>query len=140
MQSVEERKNYNINQSFAKVENKATNETKSILDTVLESGLNDLKTFSEIELLSKDFFLKNIKTIGTILLLILISTSNRYTCQKQLAEIEKLKKELKDTRFEALTRSSELIGISRPSQVKALIKRQGIEITEADKPAYNLNE
>ena len=74
------------------------------------------------------------------MLLILISTSNRYTCQKQLAEIEKLKKELKDTRFEALTRSSELIGISRPSQVKALIKRQGIEITEADKPAYNLNE
>ncbi len=122
------------------MENKDTNEKKSILDTFLESGLNDLKTFSEIEFLSKDFFLKNIKTIGTILLLILISTSNRYTCQKQLAEIEKLKKELKDTRFEALTRSSELIGISRPSQVKALIKRQGIEITEADKPAYNLNE
>ena len=122
------------------MENKDTNEKKSILDTFLESGLNDLKTFSEIEFLSKDFFLKNIKTIGTILLLILISTSNRYTCQKQLAEIEKLKKELNDTRFEALTRSSEHIGISRPSQVKALIKRQGIEITEADKPAYNLNE
>ena len=108
------------------MENKDTNEKKSILDTFLESGLNDLKTFSEIEFLSKDFFLKNIKTIGTILLLILISTSNRYTCQKQLAEIEKLKKELKDTPFDALTSTSNLICRSRPSQVNALLNRQGL--------------
>lgn len=108
------------------------------ISSIFENGLNDLKNVSEVGFLSKDFFLGNIKVIGVILLLVLISTSNRYTCQKQVAEIEKLKKELKDTRFEALTRSSELIGVSRPSQVKALVKKQGIEIFESDKPAYRI--
>ena len=119
---------------------KETKDKTTILNSVFENGVNELKTISEFGFLSKDFFLENIKTIGVVLLLVLISTSNRYTCQKQVAEIEKLKKELKDTRFESLTRSSELIGVSRPSQVKQLIKRHGIDITEADKPAYNLNE
>lgn len=61
-------------------------------------------------------------------------------CLKKISEIESLKQELKDIRYEALTRSSELIGISRPSQVKEMIRKQGIELEESDKPAYNLND
>lgn len=61
-------------------------------------------------------------------------------CLKKISEIESLKQELKDIRYEALTRSSDLIGISRPSQVKEMIRKQGIELEESDKPAYNLND
>lgn len=113
---------------------------KEFISSAYFKGVNDFMGVSEIEILSKDFFLKNLKTIGLIILLILININNRYSCQKQIAEIENLKKQLQDTRFEALTRSSELIGISRPSQVKALVKRQGINIEESNKPAYYLND
>ncbi len=61
-------------------------------------------------------------------------------CLKKISEIESLKQELVDIRYEALTRSSDLIGISRPSQVKELVRKHGIEIEESDKPAYNLND
>ncbi len=75
-----------------------------------------------------------------VAIIAILAISLRYSCEKKLALIEKLNKELLDKRFEALTRSSELIGISRPSQVKRLINKNGIEIEESDKPAYILND
>ena len=102
--------------------------------------LTGLKGLSEFELFSKDFFIRNWKMVLIITVCLFFYISNRYTCLSMMAEIENLKKELIDTRYEALTRSSELIGISRPSEVKELIQKKGIEIEESDKPAYKLND
>ncbi|MEG1586577.1 MAG: FtsL-like putative cell division protein [Bacteroidales bacterium] len=101
------------------------------------SGLHEL---AEFEFFSKDFFIKHWKRVLVITLLMFLYISNRFSCITMIAEIETLKKELIDIRYEALTRSSDLIGISRPSQVKELIRKNGIEIEESDKPAYNLND
>lgn len=102
--------------------------------------LSGLKGFSEVELFSKDFFIKHWKKVIGLTILLFLYISNRYTCLSMIAEIENLKRELVDIRYEALTRSSELIGISRPSQVKELVRKNGIEIEESDKPSYNLND
>lgn len=102
--------------------------------------LTGLKGISEIEFFSKDFFITHGKRVLVMAILLLFYINNRYTCLKKIAEIEELKIQLQDIKYEALTRSSELIGVSRPSQVKELIKKQGIDLEESDKPAYNLND
>ncbi|MGL4292246.1 MAG: FtsL-like putative cell division protein [Bacteroidales bacterium] len=101
---------------------------------------DSFREFTELEFFSKDFFIKHWKRVLIITLLLFTYISNRFSCIKMMAEIQSLKSELIDIRYEALTRSSELIGISRPSQVKELVRKNGIEIEESDKPAYNLND
>ncbi len=90
--------------------------------------------------LSKEFLFNNWRGLLMIAIVAILAISLRYSCEKKLAMIERLNRELLDKRFEALTRSSELIGISRPSQVKKLINNKGIAIEESDKPAYILND
>ena len=99
-----------------------------------------LKGAFEVELLSTDSFFRNWKEVFFVVFVAFVYISGRYTVQKQLAQIERLNKELIDKRFESLNRSSDLIGVSRPSQVKALILKQGISLEESDQPAYTLND
>ena len=42
---------------------------------------------------------------------------NRYSCQQEMIEIDKLKKDLTDIKYDALTRSSELMEKSRQSRI-----------------------
>ena len=113
---------------------KKTDKEKSFVMKVLDV-LGDI---TERDFLSVEFILSHIKTIMFAVLLIIVLISNRYKCQQQTRDIVRLKDELKDVKYESVTRSSELIDISRPSQVKILIEQQSIDIIEADKPAYVL--
>ncbi|MEG0948481.1 MAG: FtsL-like putative cell division protein [Bacteroidales bacterium] len=116
------------------------NEQKTKTETTHFSVIESFREFTEFEFFSKDFFIKHWKRVLLITLLLFLYISNRFSCIQMIAEIQTLKDELIDIRYEALTRSSDLIGISRPSQVKELIRKNGIEIEESDKPAYNLND
>ena len=50
--------------------------------------------------------------------------SNRYECQQKMMDIVKLQKKLTDVKYEALTRSAELMGGALPyEQAKAYIER-----------------
>lgn len=118
------------------MENEQKQKTGSTPFPVIDS----LREFTEFKYFSKDFFITHWKTVLLVTLLLFAYISNRFACIKMIAEIQTLKDELIDIRYEALTRSSDLIGISRPSQVKELIRKNGIEIEESDKPAYNLND
>ena len=104
------------------------------------SFLKGIKNVSTSGIFSKDFFITHMIETVIFIILLMMYIDNRYTIQKKISEIEKLKTELQDLKYEAVTRSSELIGVSRPSQVKELILRQGVELIESDKPAYNLND
>lgn len=90
--------------------------------------------------LTEDFILRHTRMIVLIVILIFFFIGNRYTCLQKLREIDKLQKELKDVRFEALSISSELTGNSRQSQVEMLIEEQGIELEAAKAPPYELYE
>ncbi|MDO5570918.1 MAG: FtsL-like putative cell division protein [Bacteroidales bacterium] len=104
------------------------------------SFLKGVKNVSTIGIFPKGFFTSHILECALFLFFLAIYINNRFVNQKKIAEIERQKNELQDLKYEALTRSSELIGVSRHSQVKDLILKQGIELEEADKPAYNLND
>lgn len=65
------------------------------------------------------------RQIGVIILvafLTMIYISNRYSCQQDLLEIDRLKTELKDAKYKALASSSELTEMCRESNVLEMLK------------------
>jgi hypothetical protein len=84
-------------------------------------------------------FLKN--QVGLIILILAFMffyISNRYECQQKLMDIVKLEKQLTDVKYEALTRSAELMGGSKQSQVKELIVEKGIALEESQTPPFSI--
>ena len=53
---------------------------------------------------------------------VIIYISNRYSCQQNLIEIDKLQKELKDAKYKALSSSSQLTEKTRESRVLELLQ------------------
>ena len=68
-----------------------------------------LKNIIGGDILATDFFRRQTRLLVLIMVLILFYIHNRYACQQQMIEIDKLKKELIDIKYDALTRSSELM-------------------------------
>lgn len=87
-------------------------------------------------LFSIDFFSNNFLLIAFVVLLCLLVVENRYACDKQLSQIVKLKKQLEDAKYEALTVNAELSQHSRQSNVKRLISNQGIDVAESTLPPF----
>lgn len=89
-------------------------------------------------ILTEDFFLKNTRFMLVIFIIMVFYISNRYSCISKQAEIESLKNELKDAKYESLTISSELTGISRQAQVNTLLERNGLSLEVPVEPLYKV--
>lgn len=89
-------------------------------------------------ILTEDFFLKNTRFMLVAFVIIIFYISNRYSCISKLAEIESLRKELQDAKYESLTISSELVGISRQSQVQHLLEKNGADLITPTEPVYKI--
>ena len=73
------------------------------------------------DILATDFFRRQIKLMGLVMLFTILYVDNRYSCQRQLIELAQLQQELADIRYNALTRSSELMQKSRQSNIERYI-------------------
>jgi len=83
------------------------------------------------------------KQIGILILLVVLSffyTGNRYSCEKQLAKIDKLQKELTEVKYTYLTISSELMTLSRQSKVEKIIQAKGINLEKSTVPPYSIQQ
>lgn len=87
-------------------------------------------------ILTEDFFVKNTRFILVVFIIMVLYISNRYSCISKMAEIESLKSELKDAKYESLTISAELTGISRQTQVKALIQKSNLDLEIPTEPSF----
>lgn len=74
------------------------------------------------DFLTAKFVRSQLPLIILIAACFIIYISNRYTNQAELIEIDNLKKELDDARFNALTRSSDLTARSRQSYVEEFLR------------------
>lgn len=66
------------------------------------------------------------RQMGVIVLCVVLSIvyiTNRYSAEQEIIEIEKLKTDLTEIRYRALTRSGELTVKTRQSQVEAFLKQ-----------------
>ncbi len=95
-----------------------------------------LKNIIGGDILATDFFRRQTKLIVLIMVLILFYIHNRYACQQQLIELDKLKKELIDIKYDALTRSSELMERSRQSRIEDYITSKESDLQTSTNPPY----
>lgn len=97
---------------------------------------------SVIKILGGDFFTAQIlrRQIWLMLLIsgfVVFYISNRYSCQRSLLEIDKLKKELRDVKYKALSTSSRLTEVSRQSHViERLKENKDSTLHIADQPPF----
>ena len=73
-----------------------------------------------------------LKRQANLLILIVL----RYSSQQELIEIDRLKKELTDIKYDALTISSELTERSRQSRIEEYIATEGTPLQTAATPPY----
>lgn len=95
-----------------------------------------LKNIIGGDILATDFFRRQTKLLVPIMVLILFYIHNRYACQQQMIEIDKLKKELIDIKYDALTRSSELMEKSRQSRIEEYIATKESDLQTSTNPPY----
>lgn len=98
-----------------------------------------------MKILGGDFFTSQILR-RNVLLMLLISLfivayiSNRYRCEKSMLEIDRLKKELQDAKYKALSTSSRLTEQSRQSNVLDMLKNNKDSVLHiADRPPFIVN-
>ena len=95
-----------------------------------------LKNIIGGDIQATDFFRRQTKLLVLIMVLILFYIHNRYACQQQMIEIDKLKKELIDIKYDALTRSSELMEKSRQSRIEEYIATKESDLQTSTNPPY----
>lgn len=108
-----------------------------------ESGKKNGNTLSNIlggEILANDFFRRQMKLLVLIMVFIIFYIHNRYASQQQLLEIDRLKKELIDIKYDALTRSSELMEKSRQSRIEEYISQKESDLQTSTSPPFLITE
>lgn len=99
---------------------------------------NTIKVLSGT-ILTEDFFLKNTRFMLVVFVIVVLYISNRYSCIAKKAEIESLKSEMKDVKYQSLSISSELTSLSRQSKVQTLVDKNDLGLKASTKPAYKIS-
>ena len=100
--------------------------------------IHSLKSIIGGDILAADFFRRQVKLVVLIMVLILFYVHNRYASQQQQIKIDALKKELIDIKYDALTRSSELMEKSRQSRIEEYIATRESELQTSTNPPYEI--
>lgn len=92
------------------------------------------------EFLTARMLRKQIWVIMIIAAFTLVYISNRYSCQKDLLEINELNDKLKDAKYKALATSSELTEMCRESNVLQMLQNNKDSVLQiATQPPYIIN-
>lgn len=92
------------------------------------------------DILAHDFIRRQANLLILIVLLTILYIDNRYSSQQELIEIDRLKKELIDIKYDALTISSELTEKSRQSRIEKYISDKGTPLKTAATPPYLIKD
>lgn len=82
-----------------------------------------LKSIFGGDILQSRFMLKQILWVIMVVALMIVYTANRYSAQKDIITIAQLREELQEVKYNVLTQSSELMNLTRQSNVEAYLKQ-----------------
>lgn len=89
-------------------------------------------------ILAEDIIVKNTRFIIVFIIILILYISNRFSCIDKMSQIETMQRELKDAKYESLTISAKLIGVSRETRVESLVKSKGVNIQLNTEPVYKV--
>ena len=92
------------------------------------------------DILTAQIIRRQIWLVILIVFFVIIYISNRYSIQKDLIELDQLQKELQDTKYKALSTSSQITEKSRESNVLDMLKHsKDSTLHIATQPPYIIN-
>lgn len=92
------------------------------------------------DILTAQFIRRQIWLVILIVFFVIIYISNRYNIQNDIIELDKLQKELQDTKYKALSTSSQITEKSRESNVLDMLKNNKDSVLHiATQPPYIIN-
>ena len=86
--------------------------------------------------LTEDFFLRNMRFILVLVVVVILFISHRYTMLQGMSNVERLQQELKDVKYEALTISSSLTEASRQGEIEKRVEEAGLDLKVSNEPVY----
>jgi len=92
------------------------------------------------DVLTENFIIKQSGLLFLIFCLILLFISNRYYCSKKLSEMDRLKRELVDLKYEEVFLTTRLTAVSRQSQIEELLRKKEIELTKGNTTIYQIRK
>ena len=95
-----------------------------------------LKSIFLGDFLINDFLRRQVGLLALIILFTIVYISNRYSYQKEMIEIDLLRKQLIDIKYDALTRSSELTERTRQSRIEEYVATENSELQTSTAPPY----
>jgi CO dehydrogenase nickel-insertion accessory protein CooC1 len=105
-----------------------------------KKGRFSVKNFISGGILTEEFVSRQLKLLVLIVFLFIVIITNSYTGMRELTKIAELKEQLKDVKYEYLVISTQLTSSSRQSQVEALLKKEGIELSRPTTPAFEIHK
>lgn len=92
------------------------------------------------DILTAQIIRRQIWLVILIVFFVIIYISNRYNIQNDIIELDKLQKELQDTKYKALSTSSQMTEKSRESNVLDMLKNNKDSVLHiATQPPYIIN-
>ena len=89
-------------------------------------------------MVSEKIILKNLGYVSLVTILAAIYIGNRFHAEKITRETNKIQREVRDLRSEALSTSADLMYASRQSEVYRQVREKGINLEELKTPPYKL--
>ena len=99
-----------------------------------EQKFGSVKDLLDGSLIANDFIVKQLPYIVFLVILAFIYIANRYHAEKVVRQNVELTKEINELRAEAITTSSELMFISKQSEVAKLVEKRGLGLKESVEP------
>ena len=90
--------------------------------------------------LTESFFIRNMRFILLVVLIMFLFISHRYTVLQRMSEVERLERVLKDLRYESLTISSDLTEASRQGEIERRVEEAGLDLKVTNEPVYHISE
>jgi hypothetical protein len=113
-------------------------ETKDKKDNRKMTTGSFLKELLSGSMVSEKIILSNLGYLSLVTVLLAVYIGNRFHAEKVTRESARLHREVKDLRAEALATSTDLMYISRQSEVFRMVKDKGINLEELKTPPYRL--
>ena len=97
-----------------------------------------IKSLISGSLFSERIILGNLPLLLMLTFLGALYIANRFHAEKIIRRTDVLHEEVKELRAEAMATSSELMYISKQSQVTRLVNERGLELKELKEPPYKI--
>lgn len=103
-----------------------------------ETTSGSVKDFIDGSILSKSAVVQQLPFILFLVSLGIFYISNRYKSERVYRDMVSLEKELKDLRFESITTASDLMYMSKQSEVVKRVKNEGLNLIESTEPPIKI--